>query len=150
MTRGTPARGTPTRSAAPVGLTRDAGWEIGVSRTLSLPPSEVWDFIASPAGVALWLGELRGGALPCEKGESYETRDGYRGEVRGFRPGDRIRLTCGPTTVQVAVSAAPGGRSVLRFHQEHLADAAERERRRAHYKRVMAEVVQALGVDAGA
>lgn len=44
----------------PTGLTRDAGWEIGVSKTLPRPPAEVWDFIASPAGVALGWVRVRG------------------------------------------------------------------------------------------
>ncbi|MFP1627409.1 SRPBCC domain-containing protein [Streptomyces sp. 5K101] len=128
------------------GLTKDAGWEIGVSRTLPLPPAAVWDFVASPEGVELWLG--KGVRLPAAKGETYETADGVRGEVRSYRPGDRIRVTYGPSTVQVAVSAARSGiGSVLRFHQERLADAEERERRRAHWKAVAAEVEKALGVD---
>ncbi|WP_137994014.1 SRPBCC domain-containing protein [Streptomyces vilmorinianum] len=119
------------------GLTKDAGWEIGVSKTLPLPAAAVWDFIASPEGVALWLGE--GIELPTEKGESYAF-----GEVRGYRPGDRVRLTYGTTTLQVAVSAAGDGKAVLRFHQERMADAEERERQRAHWKSVMARVEATL------
>ncbi|MEU8524402.1 MULTISPECIES: SRPBCC domain-containing protein [Streptomyces] len=126
----------------PTGLTRDAGWEIGVSRTFPLPPSAVWDFVVSPEGVALWLGP--GVVLPTEKGETYETADGVTGELRGYRPGDRVRLTYGPTTVQVAVSATGEGRAVLRFHQERMADEAERERQRAHWRAVMAEVARTL------
>ena len=128
----------------PTGLTQDAGWEIGVSKTLPLPVDIVWEFIASPEGVARWLGE--GTRLPTRKGESYETEDGIAGEVRSYRPGDRVRLTYGTTTLQVAVSAS-GEKTVLRFHQEHLAGSAERERQRAHWKAVMAEIVRALGVD---
>jgi uncharacterized protein YndB with AHSA1/START domain len=134
-------------NGTPVGLTRDAGWEIGVSRTLPLPPSAVWDFIASPEGVALWLGE--GVELPTAKGEPYETADGVTGEIRSYRPGDRVRLTYGTSVVQVAVSAArsaSGEQAVLRFHQEHLADADEREIRRAHWQAVAAAVKEALGV----
>ncbi|MGX1883591.1 SRPBCC family protein [Streptomyces sp. NPDC055287] len=129
----------------PTGLTQDSGWEIGVSRTLPHPPAAVWEFIASPEGFALWLGE---GAEPAaEKGASYRTADGATGEVRSYRPGDRIRLTHGSTTVQVTVSAAPGGadRAVLTFHQEHLADAEEREAGRAHWRAVMDAVAAALG-----
>lgn len=126
----------------PTGLTKDAGWEIGVSRTLPLPPAAVWDFVVSPEGVALWLGP--GVGLPTEKGESYEAGDGVTGELRSYRPGDRVRLTYGPTVLQVAVSAAGDGKAVLRFHQERLADAGERERRRAHWKAVMTEIERAL------
>ncbi|MFB8028482.1 SRPBCC domain-containing protein [Streptomyces sp. NPDC056465] len=128
----------------PTGLTQDAGWEIGVSRTLPLPVDALWEFVAGEEGVALWLGP--GAELPTEKGAAYRTADGVEGEIRSYRPGDRVRLTHGPTTVQVAV--APGGsagRSVLRFHQEHLASAEEREERRAHWQGVMDRVEAALG-----
>ncbi|MFF3402641.1 SRPBCC domain-containing protein [Streptomyces sp. NPDC002659] len=128
----------------PTGLTQDAGWQIGVSRTLPLPVAAVWEFIASPEGVALWLGE--GVRLPTAKGEAYETRDGIAGELRSYRPGDRVRLTYGTSTLQVAVSASGEGKAVLRFHQDRLANAEERERQRAHWKAVMGEVTDALGV----
>ncbi|MET9799222.1 SRPBCC domain-containing protein [Streptomyces sp. NPDC006368] len=126
----------------PTGLTKDAGWEIGVSKTLPLPADAVWDFVTSPEGVALWLGATHG--LPVEKGAQYTTADGVTGEVRSHRPGDRIRLTYGETTLQVAVTAAGPGKTVLRFHQERLAGAEERERRRAHWKAVMDRVAAEL------
>jgi uncharacterized protein YndB with AHSA1/START domain len=128
----------------PTGLTQDVGWEIGVSRTLPHPPSAVWDFVSGPEGLALWLGA---GAAPApERGARYRTADGVEGEVRGYRAGDRIRVTRGSTTVQVTVSpAADGTKAVLRFHQEHLNSAEERERRRAHWKAVLDEVARALG-----
>ncbi|MER6770602.1 SRPBCC domain-containing protein [Streptomyces bacillaris] len=127
----------------PVGLTRDAGWEIGVSRTLHQPPQAVWEFITGPEGVALWLGAE--GPLPTEKGAPYRTADGTEGEIRSYRPGDRVRLTYGPSTVQVAVtSGSSEGRAVLRFHQERLASAEEREERRTHWKAVMDRVAAEL------
>ncbi|EMF56003.1 MULTISPECIES: SRPBCC domain-containing protein [Streptomyces] len=124
------------------GLTRDAGWEVGVSRTLPQSPAAVWEFISGPRGLELWLGA--GARLTPERGASYETAAGATGEVRGYRPGDRIRVTYGDTTVQVAVSAAGGGRSVLVFHQERMAGPEERERQRAHWRRVIKQVAEAL------
>ncbi|MGW0122911.1 SRPBCC domain-containing protein [Streptomyces sp. NPDC003327] len=115
----------------PVGLTRDAGWEIGVSKTLPLPVDAVWDFLMSPEGLAVWLGS----ALP-ERGDP---------ALRSLRPRDRVRLTYGGTVLQVTVSPSGDGRTVLRFHQEHLTSADERERRRAHWKSVTARVTEALG-----
>ncbi|MDX3517498.1 SRPBCC domain-containing protein [Streptomyces scabiei] len=129
-------------SARSTGLTKDAGWQVGVSRTLRQSPATVWEFISGPRGLALWLGA--GARLSPERGTGYETDAGARGEVRGYRPGDRIRVTYGDTTVQVAVSAAGGGRSVLVFHQERMAGPEERERQRAHWRRVMQQVVEAL------
>lgn len=121
----------------PVGLTKDAGWEIGVSRTLPATVEEVWDLLVSPAGLAAWLGD--GVTLPLERGATYRTRAGTVGEVRSARPEDRIRLTWqpagrrAPAILQVAVVAAPGGCSV-RFHAERLDDAGERERMRARLR----------------
>ncbi|MGW2476115.1 SRPBCC family protein [Streptomyces sp. NPDC001665] len=127
----------------PTGLTRDAGWQIGVSRTLPHPPSVVWDFISGPEGLALWLGSQA--ALTPERGAPYRTAAGVTGEVRGYRPEDRIRVTHGTTTLQVAMTpAADGARTMLRFHQEHLASAEDRERGRTHWQHVMDEVEAAL------
>jgi len=130
------------------GHTKDAGWEIGVSRTVSFPTEEVWDFLASPAGSAVWLGS--GVRRLDEPGAAYETETGTVGQVRGFRPQDRVRLTWQPvdwdhdSTVQVTVTPVGGDRTRIVFHQERLVDAAERERQRGHWQAVMDAVVAAL------
>jgi uncharacterized protein YndB with AHSA1/START domain len=129
-----------------VGQTKDAGWNIGVSKTLPYPVEQVWATLVSEDGLRLWLGEV---SLGTAKGERYETADGTVGEIRSFHPHDRVRLTWQPkdwthdTTVQVAVSASGGG-TRLGFHQEWLADAEERERQRAHWRAAMDRVVAAL------
>jgi uncharacterized protein YndB with AHSA1/START domain len=133
---------------SPVGQTRDAGWQIGVSRTVDHPVEDVWGLITSPVGIAIWLGE--GVTVLSERG-GYETADGVRGETRGFRELDRVRLTWWPpgwthdTTLQLAVRSAGAGRAMLRIHQERLADADEREQQRRHWQGVLDELVAALG-----
>jgi uncharacterized protein YndB with AHSA1/START domain len=131
-----------------VGRTRDAGWQIGVSKTIDLPVEEVWAFITSPAGVAIWLGE--GVTVLSERGAGYETAAGVRGETRSFRELDRLRLTWQPpdwthdTTLQLVVTPAGEGRTRLTVHQERLADAAEREQQRRHWQGVVSAIVAAL------
>jgi uncharacterized protein YndB with AHSA1/START domain len=131
-----------------VGRTRDAGWEIGVSKTIDRPVEAVWAFVTSPAGVAIWLGE--GVTVLSERGAGYETTAGVRGETRSFRELDRVRLTWQPpgwthdTTLQLAVTSAGEGRATLRVHQERLADAAEREQQRRHWQAVLTALVAAL------
>jgi hypothetical protein len=98
----------------PVGMTKDAGWEIGVSRTVPLSAEEVWSRLED---ITAWLGEAAD-------------------DVRSFRPLDRIRLGWHGTIVQVALSTARSGTTV-KFHQERLADAEERERQRAHWAAVL-------------
>lgn len=133
---------------APVGRTRGAGWQIGVSATLDAPVQQVWDLLTSSTGLRLWLGH--GVGVLTEPGQPYETRDGIRGEVRSLHHRDRIRLTWQPSgwdhdsTVQVAVEAAGPDRTLLRFHQERLADAEERERQRTHWRSVLGSVTSAL------
>jgi uncharacterized protein YndB with AHSA1/START domain len=129
------------------GQTKDVGFVIGVSKTLPYSVAQVWDFVTSPAGLALWLGEVE---LVLEKGARYETAAGTVGEVRSFHPEDRVRLTWRPkdwdhdTTVQVAVRGS-GDKTMLRFHQEWLANSDERARQRDHWQAVMAKVIEALG-----
>lgn len=133
---------------AEVGRTRDAGWQIGVSKTLDHPIEDVWAFLTSPAGTAIWLGDDVT-VLP-ERGAGYETAGGVRGETRGFHELNRIRLTWQPpdwahdTTVQLAVTPAGEGRTRLTLHQERLADAAEREQQRRHWQSVMNAIAKAL------
>ena len=130
------------------GHTKDAGWEIGVSRTVPFPMEEVWDFLTSPEGSAVWLGT--GVHRLDEPGETYETSAGTAGEFRSFRPHDRVRVTWQPpdwdhgSTVQFTVSSAGPGRTIVRFHQERLADAGEREEQRAHWRAVLNAVVAEL------
>jgi uncharacterized protein YndB with AHSA1/START domain len=133
--------------SSPVGKTADAGWEIGVSKVLPYAGTVVWDFIASREGVEIWLGP--GVELPREKGKSYETANGTAGEIRSFAEGDRVRLTWRPkdwdhdSTVQVRVSGT-GAKSTLRFHQEWLESAGEREEQRAYWQDVIEHVAAAL------
>ncbi|WP_431040872.1 SRPBCC family protein [Streptomyces sp. P1-3] len=127
----------------PTGFTKDAGWQIGVSRTLPHPAPVVWDFISSPEGLALWLGP--GAVLIPERGAPYRTAAGVAGEVRGYHRGQRIRVTHGTTTVQVTLTpTADGARTIFRFHQEHLASAEEREQQRTHWQHILNQAAAAL------
>jgi hypothetical protein len=127
-------------SDRPVGLTRDAGWEVGASRTLPVSVKAMWDLLLSPTGLGLWIG--RGLPSLPDIGAPYTTADGTRGELRSLRALDRVRLTWQPpgrerpATLQVALVGAPRGCSV-RFHAEQLADAEDRERVREHLRAVL-------------
>lgn len=131
-----------------VGRTRDAGWQIGVSKTLDYPATALWEFLTSPEGIAIWLGD--GVTALSELGEGYETKDGTHGETRSFHDNGRIRLTWQPrtwkheTTLQLTVTSAGEGRARLGVHQERLADATEREQQRRHWQGVVAALIEAL------
>lgn len=130
------------RGLREVGETADAGYAIGVQRTLSIHQTDLWAMLTSPDGVETWLGATDGVAL--EPGETYATHDGTIGEIRTRSDGERLRLTWqpdgrgSPTTLQLTLTPAESSdeKTVLRFHQEKLADSTEREVMRDHWKSV--------------
>jgi hypothetical protein len=131
-------------TAAPdtTGLTKDAGWEMGVRTTVPAPLPAVWQFLLGE-GLQLWLGEIE--ALPTEKGAAYATADGVRGSIRSFTEEMRVRLSWQPddwphdTILQVTVKEAATG-TTIGFHHEKLADRDERRMMLGHWKNVAAAI----------
>ncbi len=132
-------------AADSVGKTKDAGWEVGVRRTVPASIEDVWDFLFED-GLPLWLGEA---TLVLEKGAEYETTDDIRGRIIGYTPGFRIRLTWQPgewdhdSTLQLTVREAETGTTIA-FHQERLSGREERKIMLGHWKDVVAELEGAL------
>lgn len=126
-----------------VGKTKNAGWQIGVSRTVPVDRATAWGFLLG-GGLPLWLGVKTLGA----PGSAYEGTLA-RGEVRSLTERVRVRLTYHPTdgsgesTVQLGFRDARRGTTLV-FHQERLAGAEERERARAHWLAVADAVEAAL------
>jgi uncharacterized protein YndB with AHSA1/START domain len=122
------------------GLTKDAGWELGVRTTVPAPIAAVWEYLMGP-GLPIWLGEID--ALPEEKGAAYATADGVRGTVRSRSDASKLRVTWRPddwphdTTLQVTVKEAASG-TTIGFHHEGLADRDERRMMLGHWKNVAA------------
>jgi uncharacterized protein YndB with AHSA1/START domain len=127
------------------GLTKDAGWEVGVRKTVAASPSVVWDFLLGD-GLALWLGKTE---LRAEKGAPYATEDGVKGAVRTITPGSKLRVSWRPddwphdTILQVTVKEAPGG-TTIGIHHEQLADRDERRMMLGHWKNVVDDLAHAL------
>ena len=132
------------------GLTKDAGWQIGVRRTIAASPETIWTTLMSPEGLAIWLGSLS--ALPDRPGTAWQAGDGGYGEVRSYEKARLVRLTCRPasgnpeTTLQLRLLPARTG-TTLAIHQERLAGPEERERMRDHWKVVAAQIAQRVGSD---
>jgi len=128
------------------GLTKDAGWEVGVRQTVPAPLPVVWNFLLGD-GLPLWLGETT--MLPREKGAAYETADGVRGSVRGYAEGAKIRLSWHPddwphdTILQLTVKESATG-TTIGIHHEKLADRDERRMMLGHWKSVVADLADAV------
>lgn len=128
------------RGLREVGETADAGFQVGVQRTLPVGQDALWDVLVAPEGRAAWLGAVA--AFEPTPGYRYETADGIAGEVRTVKPGERLRLTwqpsdrAGATTLQLSLACPRNddAKTTLRFHHERLADAGEREAMRDRWR----------------
>jgi uncharacterized protein YndB with AHSA1/START domain len=124
----------------PVGLTKSVGYQVGARRTLPVRLEKAWQLVLLPEAVDLWLGPAE--RIELKPRVKYQLADGTAGEVRVFHPGSHLRITRQPTgwlrssTIQVRV-VPRGERTTVAFHEEHLPDATERERRRAQYHRAL-------------
>jgi uncharacterized protein YndB with AHSA1/START domain len=120
----------------PVGLTKDAGYQIGVRRTIEVHHTKAWDYVFSTEGMNHWLGPTDG--FEMEAGLKFELEDGATGEVRVYKPGSHVRIALQPrhyprpSTIQLRIIDKEG-RTTIAFHQEHLPNSEQRESRRAHF-----------------
>ena len=126
-----------------VGQTSGADFQIGVQKTLPVPPDAAWALLTEGPGRDVWLGRVE--SLDFVKGRKYRTDEGHEGEIRSCVPGERLRLTWNhpglarPSTVQVYL-APSGDKTSVRFHQERLSSLEERELMRSHWRGVLDEL----------
>ncbi|MCB0046303.1 MAG: SRPBCC domain-containing protein [Caldilineaceae bacterium] len=130
------------------GETKDAGFQVGVQKTLTLDADSLWAFLFTTEGLSIWLGETEN-PLNLESGSAYITADGTVGEIRTVYPGEKIRLTWQPddwpepSTLQLYL-LNNGDKTSLRFHHEKLIDADQRAAMKAHWQAVLKELTKAI------
>jgi uncharacterized protein YndB with AHSA1/START domain len=128
-----------------VGSTADAGYQIGVRRTVPASEERVWARLLSPAGLQIWLGGFSG----VDAGMQFAFPSGVSGEIRVYKPWSHLRLTWrkpewdAPSVLQVRVIPARTG-TTLSFHQDHLHGPAERAAMKAHWERVIEDLAAVL------
>lgn len=125
------------------GLTKDAGYEVGVSKTYQVSLHEAWNYMFSYEGIKIWLGYK---GLPVwKKGQEYTTKTGTYLCVRMYNELSHARLAYkrkdweNTSTLQVRLIAAKTG-STISIHQEKLTDAGQREEMRLHWEKVLSKV----------
>lgn len=134
-----------------VGQTADAGFQIGVRRSIAATAMEAWELIVSRP--ELWLGE--GASVPLTKGATYDVPAGHRepratGEIRVVKPGDRLRMTwhpegwSAPATLQLTLLETGSGRTAITAHLEKLPDAGVRDEMRERWTAALERLVAAV------
>lgn len=104
-----------------VGLTKDAGWQVGVRRTFPVSPDRAWDVLVEGEGRALWsegAGDLRA------QSDSH------------LRVTWTHLLLDRPSRLQLRVEEAATGATVA-VHQEMLSSELERSAMKEHWSAVL-------------
>lgn len=120
----------------PVGLTKDAGFQIGVRKTIDYSFDKVWNFFFSDEGVKIWLGNL-----VTEVGikKHYKTEEGIEGQINLFKLHSHIRLTWKRkdwenfSMLQIRIIRAKD-KTTISFHQDKLLDEQQREEVKTYWE----------------
>lgn len=132
-----------------LGETADAGFQVGVHKTVPYELAKVWEFILSPVGLELWVGQVP--ELVLEEKSCYQAKDGTTGEVRSFKELEFIRLTWQPpdwkepSTLQLRLAETGPGKTRIGFHHERLAGVTQREQMKKHWECVAEDIERHLG-----
>lgn len=134
----------------PPGLTRDAGWQLGVRRTVPAHADEVWRRLLSE-WLPAWLGV---DTVPQMVGAPLRSGGSLHGRIVGCHVGRRVRVRWTPRTLdhetvfQVTLQEAGEG-TVLAVHQERLLGAAERQALLEHWTTLLDALVVQLRAERG-
>lgn len=133
-----------------VGKTKDAGFQIGVRRTVPATVEAVWRFLTGAEGLRAWLGEAEGTVV--REGENFATREGDSGRFTVVKPLSHVRLQWmksdweAPSTLQIRVLPAKQG-ATISIHQEKLSGPAAREEMKAHWEGVQEAIERQLAAN---
>ncbi|MDF2724109.1 MAG: Activator of Hsp90 ATPase 1 family protein [Paenibacillus sp.] len=116
---------------SPVGVTKDAGVQIGVRKTIAVTKERAWNFLTSQAGVSLWIGDVQ--PIQWQVGYEFQSREGVSGKLTVVKPYQKLRLTWQrpswdrPSRLQIYVLSNDSGSTTVAIHQEMLEDVYMRE-----------------------
>lgn len=128
------------RGSRVLGETVNAGFEVGVQKTVNIPVEEAWQLLSSETGVKIWLGEVED--IELIKGKILHTTDGSSAEIRSVKRGERIRIkwqphdNTNPSTFQITLTPA-GGKTSIRIHHENLDGEKSRSEMQGYWKEIL-------------
>lgn len=120
------------------------------TKTFYISAEKLWDLLESEQGQAVWLKPLS--PFKFKTKNVFETEDGFYGEIRTMRDGERLRMSwqdpewTKPTILQVYALPREKGKSVLVF----MHDSIRETRTKARLKERWSQAVEELAALAGA
>ncbi|UVI29407.1 SRPBCC domain-containing protein [Paenibacillus spongiae] len=128
----------------PVGVTKEAGTQIGVRKTITMTKEQAWTFLTSPQGLSLWVGNVS--EFQAEKGFEYESAEGVSGKITVVEPFHKLRMTWKrpdwdkPSRLQFYLLSTKGGKTTIAVHQEMLEDVYMREQMRRFWEERLLQI----------
>jgi len=129
------------------GLTKDAGYQAGVRKTIPLTLHDIWNFLFSEKGIQTWLGYY--GELKWQRNQQYTTKYGTFICIRVYKELSHVRLKYrkkqweNSSTIQLRVVPSKSG-TTISFHQEKLLDAEQRNEMKLHWDKVLHQIEKEL------
>lgn len=125
------------------GKTKDAGYQVGVRKTLDHSLEEVWNFLLSKEGLSIWLGTNQ--LDKWETGIEFILPDGTWGNIRVFKLYSHIRLSWKPSrwhnvSILQVRTIPKDQKTTVSFHQEHLLNEQQRNEMKMHWTRVLENI----------
>ncbi|WP_063386413.1 SRPBCC family protein [Aeribacillus pallidus] len=115
----------------PVGVTKDAGVQIGVRKTIKVEKEKVWDYLTSPHGLLLWIGDVS--EFRLQKGYEFKSKEGICGKLTVVLPFRKLRMKWKlpewekPSRLQLYLLPTDSGKTTIAISQEMLDDVYVRE-----------------------
>jgi len=135
----------------PVGVTKDAGVQIGVRKTVAMQKEQLWNFLTSPQGLSLWIGNVP--EFRLQKGYEFASAEGISGKLTVVEPLRKLRMTWKrpewekPSRLQIYLLSAKSGKTTVAIHQEMLEDVYMRELMRRFWDEVLNRIKNYAGAE---
>ena len=67
-----------------IGYTKDSGFQTGVRKTFDVSVETAWDFLFSPSGIDIWLGQVEYNQLMPD--HDFKTKEDIAFKITTFKP----------------------------------------------------------------
>ena len=131
-----------------IGYTKDSGFQTGVRKTFDVSVETAWDFLFSPSGIDIWLGQVEYNQLMPD--HDFKTKEDIAFKITTFKPYSHVRLSWKPgywvnvSALQVRVINAKG-KATVSFHQDKLLDVCQREEMKKYWSSVLDKIGAVIG-----
>lgn len=123
-------------------------WSLTATKSLHAPAKDVWAYLVGEEGQSKWLKTLD--AISIEPKATFETEDGFYGEIRTMKKGERLRFSWSdpdwdrPSYVQMYAMKRPKEKCLMVFMHTDLPDSRSRDEMRSRWKTVLEELQSEL------